>query len=103
MRFKTVKRLSKYLSNIAEQDVIFKQSGRWVYSEHDFSASEKKDALNREKGISAILVTSHNRKIDEVLSLLRVYMPETNIGFSVQDEIIKTCSHNGISINTESR
>lgn len=42
MRFKTVKRLSKYLSNIAEQDVIFKQSGRWVYSEHDFSASEKK-------------------------------------------------------------
>lgn len=50
-----------------------------------------------------ILVTSHNRKLEEVLSLLRVYMPETNIGFSVQDEIIKTCSHNGISIKTESR
>lgn len=98
MRFKYIKNLSKYLGEVAQEDVLYKEHGRWGYKSHDFSASEKQEALSRSKGIAAILVMAHNKMWNEIFCLLRVYMPETNISFKMQKEIIKTCAYNGIRI-----
>lgn len=103
MRFKHVSGLCKYLGEVAQQDVIYKKTGRWVYKPRDFTAEEKKDALWRAGRIGDVLNAADKKPWSEVLIILRHYMPETHIGFKMQDAIIKTCSASGITIKMDEK
>jgi len=103
VKFKHVTSLCKYLGEVAQQDVIYKNTGRWVYKPRDFTAEEKKGALLRARGINDVLKAADKRTWSEVLAILRYYMPETHIGFKMQDAIIKTCSASGITIKMDEK
>lgn len=103
MKFKHFKAMCKYLGEVAQQDATYKQTGRWVYKPRDFTAEEKKKALLRAKGIGDILIMADKKPWSEVLALLRVYMPDTHIGFKMQDAIIKTCSASGVTIKMDEK
>ena len=103
MKFKHFKGMCKYLGEVAQQDVTYKQTGRWVYKPRDFTPDEKKGALLRAKGIGDILIMADKKPWSEVLALIRVYMPETHIGFKMQDAILKTCAATGIRILVDTK
>lgn len=96
MKRKTFNGLTKYLAQIAQQDVVFTKTKRWVRRAYDFTPEERKEMLERKHMISWLLLGGDGKSWKFVLDGLKAHMPNTTIGFPLQNEIIETCRCNGI-------
>lgn len=98
MVYKTITGVSEYMAKIAQHDYCANELKRWVYRVSDFTSEDRKMIKSKAEEIKKSLLMSNDKNIHDVMISLKAIMPYTFIGFRLQQEIIDTCSHCGVSI-----
>ena len=85
----------KLLAQYHQQDKA-KAEGRWIFRETEFTAEENKEIKENAKRIRETLKASNGKTWNEAMKTVQQIIPDTFIGFRMQDRILARCKANGI-------
>lgn len=96
--YKSIKGVSNAVARCVVQDMAY-ASGRWVFSNEEFTMEDKEKIKNIAMRIEALLNRANGRYWDDVLSdIERICGMDFLLGFQAQDTILDTCRRNEIQI-----
>lgn len=98
MMYKTINGISHQVAEMAVQNAAF-AAGRWIWHISDFTQEDMDDLRRFTVRVAEILQSANGRTLDDVLTDIKATCGDSfHLGFTAQDEIVKTCKHCGVII-----